>query len=81
MAYPLNHKQLCQLLIVTIPALTTYWALAASNSVENKIARPPGHWASYCLVESIDISDPAELAVLYFGGSVPAGFPGRPDGH
>jgi len=33
------------------------------------------------LVESIDIGNPVELAVLYFGGCAPAGFAGRADGH
>ena len=41
----------------------------------------PGQWDSYWLAESIDISNPVELAVLYFGGCAPAGFAGRADRH
>jgi hypothetical protein len=43
MAYPLNPKQLCLLLIEAILALTTNFELAASNCMENKNRKDPGH--------------------------------------
>src|SRR5258708_1061156 len=66
-----DPKQLCKLLTGIITTLTTNWGFPASNRVENKNRKDPGHRASYCLVESIDISNAVELAVLYFGGCTP----------
>jgi len=39
---------------------------------EQKSEGTPGLWDSYCLADSIAISNPVELAVLYFGGCAPA---------
>src|SRR5260370_3559701 len=58
-----DPRQLCKLLTGIITTLTTNWGFPASNRVENKNRKDPGHRASYCLVESIDISNAVELAV------------------